>query len=197
MPRMLRAWVPGGTYHITARGNRKQVLFRDEEDLHRYLEILQSVKQKYPFQLHAYCLMPNHIHLLVEATEQAPSMFMKILHTKYAIYFNRKYDLVGHVFQGRFHAHYITSVQYFLHVSRYIHLNPCAAKICSIPEQYKWSSYNEYMFPEMQKRIVDQDRLLSYFFEPRRFRYHQYVNDRKAEVTALAPVLPSPIPEEK
>ncbi|QTN00408.1 transposase [Sediminibacillus dalangtanensis] len=197
MSRLLRAWIPGGTYHITARGNRKEALFKEEEDFHRYLETLQSVKRKHPFVLHAYCLMPNHIHLLVEVTDQPPSTFMKILHMKYAIYFNKKYDLVGHVFQGRFHAHYITSIQYFLHVSRYIHLNPCAAKICAIPEEYRWSSYHEYMFPEMHKRIIEPNKLLSYFFEPRRFHYHEYVNDRKTDVTALAPVLPGPIPEDE
>ncbi|WP_367038374.1 transposase [Rossellomorea marisflavi] len=92
MPRTKRIWIPGHMYHITARENRKSNLFRDRKDYQHYLGLLQIAMVCYPIPLHSYCLMPNHIHLLIGTINHSPSPIMHYLHTVYARYFNRKYD---------------------------------------------------------------------------------------------------------
>ncbi len=141
MARKIRKWFPGATYHITARGNRRDSIFYDVQDYQYYMDLVSACKNDIPFTIHAYCLMPNHIHLLLETAEKPPGNIFKFIHTRYAIYFNKRYDLTGHVFQGRYHSSLIDSEDYFLRASSYIHLNPVEAKIVHKPEHYFWSSY--------------------------------------------------------
>ncbi len=129
MPRKRRVWFPGAIYHITARGNRRDAIFRDVIDYRMYLKLLRNVRNRYPFILHSYCLMQNHLHLQLETIDHPTHFIIRDLHTEYAIYFNRKYDLIGHVFQGRYGAKLILDDDYFLTVSKYIHLNPVKANI--------------------------------------------------------------------
>lgn len=102
MTRKHRIWFPGAVYHITARGNRRSSLFNQRDDYLTYLGILEDVRSMYPFQLHAYCLMTNHIHLQIQTTNFHIKLIMKEMHSRYAIYFNKKYHYDGHVFQGRY-----------------------------------------------------------------------------------------------
>ncbi len=181
MSRKHRICFPGATYHITARGNRKAEIFLEREDYQKYLTIFEKVQSTHPITLHSYCLMPNHVHLLIETDNLPISLFMKELHARYAIYFNRKYDLVGHVFQGRYGAKLIDSVTYFLEVTRYIHRNPLEANLVLDPEKYHWSSYPAYL-SKVQHPLINTTKTLSYFQNPRYMTYKEYVEKEDKHV---------------
>lgn len=176
MARKPRIWFPGATYHITSRGNRKSTLFYNDKDRITYFKILEDTRLKYPFHLHSYCLMTNHIHLLMETINDNPKDIMKMLHANYAIYLNKRYDLEGHVFQGRYRADLIDSLNYFLTVSRYIHLNPVEAQLVTKPEEYPWSSCRTYLLNKRNRHITTA-KTLSYFPEPRRINYRKFIEN--------------------
>ncbi|WEG13132.1 transposase [Pullulanibacillus sp. KACC 23026] len=163
MPRRIRHWFPGATYHVYARGNRHSSIFLTPKDFAKYLSILLEVKEKYPFIVHSYCLMTNHLHLQIETSDHHIGDIMKLAHTKYAIYFNRMHQLDGHVFQGRYGSKLILDTHYFLEVSRYIHRNPLEANLVRSPEEYKWSSYSLYLNGEASP-LIDPAKTLSHFY---------------------------------
>ena len=174
MPKKKRVWYPGAMYHIMSRGNRKQELFRNRIDYKYYLNILKLVKEDYPFSLSSYCLMKNHVHLQVKTKKIEIWKIMKQINLYYAKYFNKKYDLVGHVFQGRYKSKLIVDATYNIGLSRYIHLNPVAAKLVSKPEQYKWSSYKIYI-EESENDLVDINNIFSYYsLKDPKGRYKKY-----------------------
>ena len=162
MPKKKRIWYPGAMYHIMSRGNRKQELFKNQIDYQYYLNILKLVKVDYPFSLSSYCLMKNHVHLQIKTREIEIWKIMRQINLYYAKYFNKKYNLVGHVFQGRYKSKLIVDAAYDIGLSRYIHLNPVVAKLVSSPEKYKWSSYNIYM-GQINDELVDVDNILAYY----------------------------------
>jgi len=169
----------GGYYHIFNRGIRKQNLFNDEKDYQRYITRLKEYKGKHHISILAYCLMPNHIHLLVRQDGPEPaSKFIQRLHTAYTMYFNKKYGLIGHPFQSRFKAKIVDRDEYLMHLSRYIHLNP--AKLVSKLPSYKWSSYPKYL-EETDDQIPDTKLILSMFktkngsLEDARSSYKEFV----------------------
>jgi putative transposase len=168
MARKTRIWYPGATYHITSRGNRKAPLFHDDKDRYKYLSLLEETRERYPFHLHSYCLMTNHIHLQIETISNQIYEIMKMLNSLYAIYFNKRHDLVGHVFQGRYGAQIIESVWYFLRTSSYIHLNPVEAQIVKRPESYFWSSFSAYVSDLKNPHITMEKTLSPIFQNPRR-----------------------------
>ncbi|MBM7599568.1 REP element-mobilizing transposase RayT [Virgibacillus halotolerans] len=177
MARKPRTWFPGAIYHITARGNRRDTMFYDAQDYQYYLDLIKACKQDIPFDIHAYCLMPNHIHLLLETRDDPPGSIFKFIHTRYAIHFNKRYELTGHVFQDRYHSNIIDSENYFLRASSYIHLNPVEAKIVRKPEHYFWSSYAIYLDETTHNPIVETKKILSSFQEPSRQAYYTYVGE--------------------
>ena len=124
MARKNRKWFPGAIYHIMARGNYRQNIFKDDEDFKVFLVLMQDAKTKYGFKLHAYCLMTNHYHLLLETEQTEIWKIMKRINQIYAAYYNEKYRLTGHLFQGRYKSCLVENDSYFLQTSRYIHLNP-------------------------------------------------------------------------
>ena len=140
-----RIWFPGARYHIMSRGNRKEKIFLEVADYKYYLALLEKAWGQYDFKLYGYCLMPNHLHLQVQCGETKTGEFMHFINANYARYFNRKYDLVGHVFQGRYKSRWIQGFGYDLRVSRYIHLNPVEGGLVPAPENYRWSSYYAYL----------------------------------------------------
>ena len=162
MARSRRDWFPGAIVHITSRGNRKELLFYDDRDRWKYLELLTKAKDKYPFHLHAFCLMSNHIHLLLETSEHPPGNIIHTAHTPYAMYFNQRHDLVGHVFQSRFGSKIIKDPAHFLYVSRYIHRNPVEANLVKSPEDYRWSSYPTYI-NKKNDPLITTDRILQFY----------------------------------
>lgn len=147
MPRQKRILSPTQIYHIMVRGNAGRDVFIEEEDRQKLLKIIINKKREREFNIYAYCLMDNHFHLVLKEHEDNVSHIMKKINTTYAIYFNKKYQLNGHLFQGRFKSEIIESDDYFLAVIRYIHNNPVKAGIVLLPQEYKWSSYFSYTNP--------------------------------------------------
>jgi putative transposase len=119
MSRKHRIWFPGAVYHVTNRGNKQAPIFYDDQDHHKYLSLVKEAKELYPFTLHSYCLMYNHTHLLLETHKIPITDIMKYINTRYAIYFNKRYQFKGHVFQGRYRADLIIDANYFLNANRY------------------------------------------------------------------------------
>jgi len=154
-------FIQGGYYHVFNRGNRSQPIFLDTKDFKRYLENLKKHKDKHNVSILAYCLMPNHVHLLLRQNGPDPiSSFMQRTHTAYTMYFNLKHKVTGHVFEGRFKAKNIARDEYLMHVSRYIHLNPLGL-VKKLPS-YKWSSYNAYISGTADP-IANPKHILNYF----------------------------------
>jgi len=144
MARLSRAFLDYSCYHIIVRGNQKQNVFIDNEDFSKYLYTLKKAKRKYKIMLYSYCLMPNHVHLLIEVEKvRNMSKFMHWLNRGYAEYFNVKYQKVGHVWQGRFKSKPILKGQYLVHCANYIECNPIRANITDDIINYEWSSYKE------------------------------------------------------
>jgi len=141
MARPLRLEFPGALYHITARGNERKEIYREQEDYILFLKTLSQVVEETGWLLHAYCLMPNHYHLLLETPEANLSKGMRQLNGIYTQRFNRKYKRSGHLFQGRYKAFLVEKEMYLLELCRYIALNPVRAKIVDNPEKWPYSSY--------------------------------------------------------
>ena len=160
-----------GFYHVYNRGHNKQTIFHDAKDYRRYLKRLGEYLKKHDVTLLAYCLMPNHLHLLLrQDSDELIDRFIHRLHTGYTMYFNKKYERVGAVFQGRFKAKLIDTDEYLLHVSRYIHINPIelfdthaqGPALGVELEDYPWSSYEEYVDPR-SKLLCNPTIILNYF----------------------------------
>lgn len=144
MARKPREWYENACYHITCRGNHRNDLFRDAGDFGMYLSLLSDTIKYFEdtsYTLIAYCLMDNHVHLLIQTSTSPISNFMKRINMNYAIYFNKKYNYVGHLFQDRFFSELILDDSQLLETSRYIHLNPVRANMVTRPQDYPWSSY--------------------------------------------------------
>jgi putative transposase len=141
MARPLRIEFPGGLYHVTARGNGRLDIYIDDSDRELFLAVLASVVARYHVLCHAYCLMGNHYHLLLETPEANLSRAMRQLNGVYSQGFNRSHRRSGHVFEGRFHAQLVDKEAYLRAVCRYIVLNPVRAGLVVHPCQWPWSSY--------------------------------------------------------
>lgn len=141
MARPLRIEFPGAVYHVTSRGNEKRSIFLADEDRKSFLSLLGEVNARYHWVCHAYCLMDNHYHLLVETPEGNLSIGMRQLNGVYTQAFNRRHGRVGHLFQGRFKAILIEKDSHLLEACRYVVLNPVRGAVVEHPEQWRWSSY--------------------------------------------------------
>lgn len=179
MARQLRIEYEGAFYHVTSRGNQKGEIFWDDMDREEFKRILERTKERYGYLLHAYVLMGNHYHLLIETPHANIKQIMQNLNTSYTVFVNRRHGRVGHLFQGRYKAYIVDKESYLLELGRYIHLNPVRAGIVKKPEDYKWSSYRDYIYGNKQGTITDTDDTL-YSFSKRRAisasNYHEFVN---------------------
>lgn len=144
MARQPRQKSNSGIYHVVLRGINRQDIFHDANDYNRFVATLIGKKADSQFDLYAYCLMANHLHLLLRENAEGVSHIMSGIGTSYAWWYNRRYDRSGHVFQGRFGSECVEDDRYLLAVVRYIHNNPVKAKIVLSPEQYRWSSVHDY-----------------------------------------------------
>ncbi|MCR5357415.1 MAG: transposase [Lachnospiraceae bacterium] len=187
MPRKKRIWYPGAIYHVMNRGNRRLILYNDEEDYLSFLESIQVTARLYTFKIHSLCLMTNHFHMIVETAETELWRIMKRMLHPYAVNFNRKYHYTGHLFENRYTACLIEDERYFLEVSRYIHLNPVRAQMVSNPMEYEYSSYGSFIdaewcygekTAEYISEIVDTSRILDYFGHDSRRQYREFVEGR-------------------
>ena len=145
MARPPRLHVPEGLYHVLARGNNRQRIFRQPADYGFYLSRLARLLPRTETRCYAYCLMPNHVHLLLEPGSRPLSQIMQPLQLSYSLYFNRQYRHVGHVFQGRYTAILCERDGYLLELVRYLHLNPVRAGIAKRPDAWIWSSHRAYL----------------------------------------------------
>ncbi len=141
MGRPLRLQFPGAVYHVTARGNRRTNIFVDERDHDVWLGMLEEATKRFRIVVHGYCLMGNHYHMMVETPLANLSAAMHYLNGTYAKYFNRRYGLTGHLFQGRFHSVLAERDEQVLELARYIVLNPVRAELVAHPGDWRWSSY--------------------------------------------------------
>ena len=144
MARPIRIEYPGAVYHVICRGNNRQAIYRDDQDRRRYLEKLSYYCRDKTVHLLAYCLMPNHVHLLLETPEGNLSRMMQAFQISYTVYFNKRHGRTGHVFEQRYKAMLVDKDNYLLQVSRYIHLNAVSAKLAERPQEYRWCSYGSY-----------------------------------------------------
>lgn len=143
-------------YHIILRSINQQEIFYDNADRRKFIKALKETKEKYQYDLYAYVLMDNHIHLLLMDREDNLSKIVQSLATSYALYFNKKYERIGHVFYNRFKSKYVDTLSYLINLIRYIHFNPEKAGICQY-SRYGWSSYAEYF---NNNGLVDSNKVL-------------------------------------
>jgi len=155
MSRQNRKLSSSHIYHIMLRGNSGRNIFLDDEDRQRFLYTLANKKKDNEFILYAYCLMDNHLHLALKENKDNISRIMKRINTAYVIYFNKKYQQSGHLFQDRFKSEVIENEPYLLEVIRYIHNNPLKARLVKLPEDYKWSSYSDYLNNQTKMVLVE------------------------------------------
>jgi putative transposase len=141
MARPLRIEYPGAVYHITSRGNEKKAVYKDDQDRANFLSALNKVNERYHWLCHAYCLMDNHYHLLIETPDGNLSIGMRQLNGVYTQTFNKRHRRTGHLFQGRYKAILIQKDSHLLEVCRYVVLNPVRARVVEEPRQWRWSSY--------------------------------------------------------
>jgi putative transposase len=144
MPRHAREKCESGIYHIILRGINRQSIFHDDEDYQRLLETIDRVKNPDRFQLYGFCLMGNHVHLLLHEQKEEIATIMKRIGVSYARWYNWKYDRVGHVFQDRYKSEVVEDEGYLINLLRYIHSNPVKAQLVIDPNEYKWSSCKTY-----------------------------------------------------
>ena len=141
MSRPLRLEYAGALYHVTSRGDRREDIYETDSDRRNFISILGDVCDQFNWRCHAYCLMTNHYHLLIETPDANLSKGMRQLNGVYSQSFNKAHGRVGHVFQGRYKAIHVEKETYLLELARYIVLNPVRAKMISLPHEWPWSSY--------------------------------------------------------
>ncbi|MGZ3495008.1 MAG: REP-associated tyrosine transposase [Thermodesulfobacteriota bacterium] len=163
MARPLRIEYPGALYHITSRGNEKRPVYKDDRDRENFLTTLDKVNRRYNWLCHAYCLMDNHFHLLVETPEGNLSLGMRQLTGVYAQTFNKRHGRIGHLFQGRYKAILIQKDSHLLEVCRYVVLNPVRAHLVEDPGQWRWSSYGATVGREKEPAYLTTGWVLGQF----------------------------------
>lgn len=156
MPRQARIHSETGIYHIMLRGNEKRKIFLDDEDRKRFVYILFEKASEEKSDIYAYCLMDNHVHLLLYKHGADIARLMKRINVSFVYYFNKKYKRVGHLFQDRYKSEIVDNEHYLLAAVRYIHNNPVKAGIVSCPEEYWWSSYCDYIYKKRNEIKVDK-----------------------------------------
>jgi len=188
MSRPLRIAYPGAFYHVAARGNERRKIFLSQADYMKFLSYLADAAHKYGVILHAFVLMGNHYHLIVETPDANLSVFAHAINSAYTTYFNIKRKRAGHLFQGRYKSIVVEKDSYLLELSRYIHLNPVRAGIAERPEDYRFSSYHSYVLPK-EETIVSRELIWGMISKSRNLapaRYRDFVE------SAISQPLPNP-----
>jgi len=189
MSRPLRIEFPGALYHVTSRGDGRENIYLDDIDRVNWLEVFSEVCERFNWLCHAYCLMSNHYHLLIETPDSNLSLGMRQLNGVYTQRFNRKHRRVGHVFQGRYKAILVDKEIYLLELARYIVLNPVRAQMVRSAKNWIWSSYQQTagltLVDEFsQLRFLQVDWVLSHFSSSRKqacLRYRDFVEEGKGQ----------------
>ena len=174
MARRPRLFAPGLLYHVIVRGNQRQKTFASESDYQAYLERLARYRRQYVYTVYAFCLMPNHVHLLVQSSAHPLAKFMHGLQQSYTQYFNKKHKKTGHLFEGRYKAILCQEDPYLLELIRYIHLNPVRASMVKAPEQYAHTGHHAYVQGKGSE-IINPARVLNMLGGSRGYR--KFVQD--------------------
>lgn len=174
MARPLRIEFPGALYHVTSRGNQRAAIFQDDADRERFIGLLGEVVERFHWRCLAWCLMPNHYHLMVETPDANLSKGMRQLNGVFTQYVNRRHGRVGHLFQGRFKGILVDSDSYLLELARYVVLNPVRAGLVERPEDWPWSSYRQMTGKAPPPAWLDADSLLAAFGSDRRAALRAY-----------------------
>jgi REP element-mobilizing transposase RayT len=178
MARPLRIEYDGALYHITSRGNERKPIFKDDTDRNIFLGTVYKVNKRYNWICHAYCLMDNHYHLVIETPDGNLSKGMRQLNGVYTQTFNKRHNRVGHIFQGRYKAILIQKESHLLEVCRYVVLNPLRAKSIKSIEDWKWSSYRATAGKYKSHPCLTTDWILGQFAHKKRTaerRYREFV----------------------
>lgn len=196
MARPLRIEYAGAVYHVTIRGNQRRDIFRSTQDRERFLFKLEESAQRYDVQIYLFCLMTNHVHLVVETPRGNLGKFMHRLQTAYTVYFNRRHQESGHLMQGRYGAALVEEDEYILKLSRYVHLNPVyiaahkrktKQERIDILRRYVWSSYRSYIGKVKPLGFVNYSPILAMMGRIKRKRpsvYRRFVESGIQDIDA-------------
>jgi len=163
MARPLRLQFAGAVYHVMARGHERSAIFRDAEDRSKFLALLEQVATEEKWIVHAYCLLGNHFHVLIETPEGALARGMRDLNGRYAQWFNWRHDRRGHVFEGRYRSAVVEKQTHLMELHRYIVLNPVRARLAERPSEWRWSSYRATVGSEKAPAWLETDWTLGQF----------------------------------
>ena len=181
MGRQARQYSQAGLYHIVYRGINRQNIFEEDNDYLKMVDIISDLKLEMKFEIYAYCLMTNHVHLLLKERNMGDiSIIMKRLLTKYAGWFNRKYERSGALITNRYKSQSVEDNEYLLSVVRYIHQNPIKANMALAISNYKWSSYPEYLNESV---LTDTQFILSMIDKTKFIEFHQKEEKELLEVS--------------
>lgn len=187
MSRPVRIAFPDALYHVTARGDRREAIFDDDLDRRLFLSTLAQVVNRFNWVCHAWCLMDNHYHLLIQTPDGNLSKGMRQLNGVYTQASNRRHQRVGHLFQGRFKAILVDGDAYLLELSRYVVLNPVRAGMVKEPAGWPWSSYRESVGLEPPQPWLAVDGLLVHFAEQRSLAQTRYTKFVAEGIKAESP----------
>ena len=176
MARPLRLEYAGAIYHVTSRGDRREDIFDDDADRRRWLEIINAVCERFNWRIHAYCLMDNHYHLVIETIDGNLSKGMRQLNGVYTQYYNRRHEYSGHLFQGRYKAIHVDKDTYLLELTRYVVLNPIRARMVTEVGAWPWSSYSAMVGQAEVPTWLETDWLLSQFGKQRKRAREKYID---------------------
>ena len=176
MSRQARQKSKSDIYHIVLKGINEQIIFEDKEDNLRFIETLKKYKEVSEYRIFAFCLMGNHLHLLLKTDKEGLDVIMKRIAGSYVYWYNWKYKRRGHLFHDRYKSEVVENDSYLLTVLRYIHLNPIKAGMCKKPENYGYSSYNHYLSGSSE--LVDISFVLSIMDNNEFIEFHKKPGDQ-------------------
>ncbi len=176
MARPLRIQYPGAFYHVTARGNEKKAIFKSNSDRLQFIQYLELSYERYDAIIHAYCLLDNHYHLLLETPQGNLSQIIQYINGSYSSYFNTRHKRAGHLFQGRFKAILVQKDVYAQELSRYIDLNPVRAGLVTLPFDYRWSSCHFYVGRNDKPDWLQTDFILGCYGNKEKLAQTNYYN---------------------
>ena len=198
MPRFPRNYLKTSFFHVMSQGLNKNFIFEDSIDIKFYIKNMYEIKDKYNVKIIAYCIMNNHVHMLLEtAGVENSSKYMHCLNTRFGQYYNKKYKRVGYVFRDRYKAEGIYSEKQLYNCIKYIYDNPVKAEICKKPEEYKFSNYKkidfiddeEYVFIDVEEdKEIICEKLVKEFLNKKKMKMEE-VRENKAELKKLIKIL--------
>ena len=198
MPRFPRNYLKTSFFHVMSQGINKNFIFEDSIDIKFYIKNMYEIKDKYNVKIIAYCIMNNHVHMLLEtAGVENLSKYMHCLNTRFGQYYNKKYKRVGYVFRDRYKAEGIYSEKQLYNCVKYIYDNPVKAEICKKPEEYKFSNYKkidfiddgEYVFIDIEEdKEILCEKLVKEFLNKKKMKMEE-VRENKAELKKLIKIL--------